>query len=122
LKCPYCSSKQTRKYGTNILKTGIKVQKSKCKDCQKRFNERTATPMSRLRHSSEQVALAMKIRREGNGIRATVIIFCNSYVTIIGWEKHLAEMEKDWSPDAPVHGDITVEGDELYTRIKKPSC
>lgn len=75
--------------------------------------------MSRLRHSPETVALAMKMRGEGNGLRATGRILGKSHATIIGWEKHLAEMEEQWSPTAPEGGDLTVEGDELYTRVKK---
>ena len=54
----------------------------------------------------------MKMRTEGNGLRATAIILGKSHATIIGWEKHLAEMEKKWSPAAPNDGDGTLEGDE----------
>lgn len=75
--------------------------------------------MYRLRHSSEKVALAMKMRAEGKGLRATGRILEKSHATIIGWEKHLAKMEEKWSPTAPEGGDITLEGDELYTRVKK---
>ena len=75
--------------------------------------------MSRLRHSSETVALAMKMRSEGNGLRATGRILGKSHATIIGWERHLAEMEEAWRPSAPSEGDVTLEGDELYTRVKK---
>ncbi|MDJ0741951.1 MAG: helix-turn-helix domain-containing protein [Xenococcaceae cyanobacterium MO_167.B27] len=74
--------------------------------------------MSRLRHSPEKVALAMKMRTEGNGLRATARILGKSHATIIGWEKHLAEMEKKWSPAAPNDGDGTLEGDEEGSKIK----
>ena len=75
--------------------------------------------MYRLGHSSEKVALAMKMRGEGNGLRATGRILGKSHATIIGWEKHLAKMEEKWTPSAPEGGDVTLEGDELYTRVKK---
>lgn len=75
--------------------------------------------MSRLRHSSAKVALAMKMRAEGNGLRATGRILGKSHATIIGWEKHLEKMEAKWAPTAPEGGDVTLEGDELYTRVKK---
>ncbi len=75
--------------------------------------------MYRLRHSPEKVAKAMKMRTEGNGLRATARILGKSHATIIGWEKHLAEIEEKWSPAAPNGGDVTLEGDELYTRVKK---
>ena len=75
--------------------------------------------MYRLRHSSEKVALAMKMRGEGNGLRATGRILGKSHATIIGWEKHLEKTAEKWSPAAPEEADVTLEGDELYTRVKK---
>ena len=75
--------------------------------------------MYRLRHSSETVSLAMKMRSEGNGLRATGRILGKSHATIIGWENHLEKMEAKWSPTAPEGADVTLEGDELYTRVKK---
>ncbi len=77
--------------------------------------------MSKLRNSAEKVALAIKIRGEGNGLRATARILGKSHATIIGWEKRLAQMKEKWSPAAPQGGDVTIEGDELYTRVKKHS-
>ncbi|MEL4897278.1 hypothetical protein P9B04_17780 [Crocosphaera sp. Alani8] len=71
------------------MKNAAKIQKYKFKDCGRRFNQRTGTPMYRLRHSPKTVALAMKIRSEGNGLRATGRILGKSHATIIGWEKHL---------------------------------
>ncbi len=61
----------------------------------------------------------MKIRSEGNGIRATARILGKSHATRIGSEKHLAKIEKKWSPPALENGDVTREGDEIYTRVKK---
>lgn len=84
MNCPHCSSKKTIKHGTDTLKNGIKVQNYKCKNCQKRFNERTGTPMSKIHHLPEKVALAMRIQSEGNGLRATTRILGKSHATIIG--------------------------------------
>lgn len=119
LKCPYCSSDKTIKYGKDNLKIAILVQKYKGKNCQKYFNERTGTPMSRLRHSSEKVALAMKMRSEVDGLRGIARTLEKSHSTIIGWEKPLALMAEKWSPPAPEQQNITLEGDEVYTRVKK---
>ena len=119
MNCPHCYSKKTIKHGTDTLNNGIKVQNYKCKNCKKRFNERTGTPMSKIHNLPGKVALAMKIRSEGNGLRATARILSKSHATIIGWEKKLADMEQNWSPSAPARDDVTIEGDELYTRVKK---
>jgi len=119
MNCPHCSSENTIKYGIDTLKIGIKVQRYKCKNCRKQFNERTGTPMSRLRNSSKKVALAIKMRTEGTGLRAVGRNLDRSHSTIIYWEQRLVNVEKQWSPNAPENGDITLEGDELYTRVKK---
>ena len=33
------------------------------------------------------------------------------------WEQKLANQAEQWSPEAPVGGDVTIEGDEIYTRV-----
>jgi hypothetical protein len=33
------------------------------------------------------------------------------------WEQKLATHSQQWSSDAPAGSDITVEGDEVYTRV-----
>jgi len=73
--------------------------------------------MARLRNPPEIVSVAVKMRTEGMGIRAAGRVLEKSHATIIRWEKRLATKQKDWSPPAPVSGDITVEGDEVYTRV-----
>jgi hypothetical protein len=39
--------------------------------------------------------------------------------TGILWEKRLASESQDWSPPVPVGCDITIEGDEVYTKVEK---
>jgi len=87
-----------------------------------RCNQRTGSPMARLRTATLIVSLGLKIRTEGMGIRATVRVIEKSHATIINWERRVAVKESAWTPPAPANGDITVEGDELYTRgARKPS-
>jgi hypothetical protein len=73
--------------------------------------------MARLRTSSTLVALAMNVRTEGMGVRATGRSFGKSHSTILRWEHRLAQHINGWSPPAPPGSDITVEGDEGYTRV-----
>lgn len=63
------------------------------------------------------VSYAMKVRTEGTGVRATGRAFDKSHSTILRWEQRLADQEAAWSPPAPENTDITLEGDELYTRV-----
>lgn len=73
--------------------------------------------MSRLRTPASVVSLAMKMRSEGMGIRASGRVLEKSHVSIMRWEQKLAEHSQQWSPSAPTGGDVTIEGDEVYTRV-----
>lgn len=116
MDCPYCNH-HAIKYGTERLKDGRQIQTYYCRGCHKRFNERTATPMGRLRTPTTTVAIALKMRTEGTAIRATGRVLEKSHSTVIRWEKRVAEILSAWSPPAPSGTDVTVEGDELYTRV-----
>lgn len=74
--------------------------------------------MARLRTAPEIVSAALSVRSEGLGIRATGRSFEKSHTTIMGWEERFAAQAEKWSPP-PVKTDVTVEGDEVYTRVKE---
>ena len=54
---------------------------------------------------------------EGLGVPATGGSFSESHATIIPWERRLAEKGSYWSPSAPKGAEVTLEGEELYTRV-----
>ena len=56
------------------------------------------------------------MRTEGMGIHASGRVLEKSHATIIRWEQRLAAKALDWSPKAPSDGEVTVEGDQVYTR------
>ena len=111
MECPHCQSQKTIKNGKHHHQDGKAIQNYLCKGCGKRFSERTGTPMSRLRTPARVVSLALKMRSEGMGIRASGRVLEKSHVSIMRWEQKLAPQSQQWSPDAPAAGDITVEGD-----------
>ncbi len=117
MRCPRCESDQLYKNGVRHLKDGTPVQYYQCRSCQKRFNERAGTPMSRLRSSVDEVSMALKMRSEGLGLRASGRVMGRSHGTIRQWEARFAEQSDAWSPPAPNHCDVTLEGDELYTKV-----
>lgn len=119
MECPYCQSQKIRKRGFDSLQDGTLIQRYQCKDCNRRFNERTGTPMARLRTASSVVSYAITARTEGMGVRAAGRTFGKSHTTIMRWEKRLADQVLNWSPPAPAGSDVTVEGDEVYTRVGK---
>ena len=73
--------------------------------------------MARLRTPASIVSAAINVRTEGLGLRATGRSFGKSHATIIKWERRLAACEPHCSPPAPGESDLTVEGDEVYTRV-----
>lgn len=73
--------------------------------------------MARLRTPSTVVSAAISVRTEGLGVRATGRSFGKSHSTIIRWERRLADQALHWSPPAPKGTDVTLEGDEVYTRV-----
>ena len=118
MNCPYCGGAAV-KNGTNRLKDNTVIQGYRCKACGKRFNERTGTPMARLRTPTSMVAIAQKKRTEGTGIRATGRILEKSHSTIIRWKQRVADKATAWSPPAPPDTEVTIVGDELYTRVRE---
>ena len=54
---------------------------------------------------------------EGMGIRASGRVLGKAHSNISRWEKRLADQANAWSPPAPEQSDLTLEGDELYTRV-----
>ena len=117
MECPHCRSQKVTKRGFDALQDGTLIQRYRCKDCRKRFNERTGTPMARLRTPSLVVSYAINARTEGMGVRAVGRTFGKSHATILRWEHRLADQSEHWSPPAPEGSDVTVEGDEVYTRV-----
>ena len=65
----------------------------------------------------EQVERVLKMRSEGMGVRAAARVEGIAHATVSLWEQRLAQTESEWSPPAPEGSDLTVEGDELYTRV-----
>jgi transposase-like protein len=117
MRCPHCQSEQTVKNGTVKMQDQSFQQRYLCQSCGKRFNQRTNTAMARLRTSSTVVSAAINVRTEGLGVRATGRSFGKSHSTIIRWEGRLATQASQWSPVAPDGADVTLEGDEVYTRV-----
>jgi transposase-like protein len=70
MNCIHCQSEAIVKNGTKTLKTGQVLQQYLCNTCGRRFNERSGTPMARLRTPVTTVEMALNARHEGLGIRA----------------------------------------------------
>ena len=73
--------------------------------------------MAGLRTPASIVSIALKMRGEGIGVRASSRVLDKSHSTILRWEARMAAQAAQWSPSAPVESDVTLENDELYTRV-----
>jgi len=117
MQCPHCQSQSAIKNGKYSLQDGSLIQHYRCKACTKRFSEKTGTPMFRLRTPTSIVSIALKMRGEGMGVRASSRVLDKSHSTILRWSARMAAQVATWSPPAPVGSDVTLENDELYTRV-----
>jgi transposase-like protein len=115
MNCVHCESNRIVKNGKDQA-VGQSIQTYRCNECGRRFNERSGTPMARLRTPASVVSMAMKVRSEGLGIRATGRVLEKSGGSIINWEKRISAQVSNWSPPAPEGSEVTLEGDEVYTR------
>jgi transposase len=75
--------------------------------------------MSGLRTPTGIVSLALKMRGEGMGVRASSRVLDKSHSTILRWEGRMASQASNWSPPAPSNGEVTLESDEVYTRVSE---
>jgi transposase-like protein len=114
MNCIHCQSEAIVKNGTKTLKTGQVLQQYLCNTCGRRFNERSGTPMARLRTPVTTIEMALNARHEGLGIRAVARVVGTSPSNIT---TRLSSHLPAWSPPAPEGGEVTIEGDELYTRV-----
>lgn len=120
MRCPHCQSERTVKNGTVKLQDQSLQQRYRCQACSKRFNERTNTPMARLRTPSTLVSGAIKVRTEGLGVRATGRSLGKAHATIIRWERRLSAQVSPWSPLAPDGADARRRRG-LHSRGREPA-
>jgi transposase-like protein len=116
MNCTYCESERVVRNGKK-QSGGKSIQRYLCNECGRRFNERSGTPIARLRTPVETIVMAMKMRSEGLGVRATGRVVGKSGSSITNWEQRISNQIGKWSPKAPAGAEVTIEGDEVYTRV-----
>ena len=119
MRCPRCESDSLWKNGKRQLSIGQVVQYYHCKDCHKWFNERAGTPMHRIKISAEHVATVLRSRSEGLELRAAGRVSGSSHSSVVRREARLANHQEHWSPPPAPETEVTLEGDELYTKVGK---
>jgi transposase-like protein len=90
MDCVYCKSQRVVKNGKDQA-AGEPIQRYRCNDCGRRFNERSGTPMARLRTSADIISIAMNARNEGLSLREVGRNLGKSGNSIDNWEKRLSD-------------------------------
>lgn len=75
--------------------------------------------MARLRTPQPIIESALQARSEGLGVRATARVVGKSHSSITCWEERMAAQEAQWSATPSETQAVTMEGDELYTKVEK---
>ena len=88
----------------------------KC-SCGKRFSARTGTILNGLRSFKNTVMSALHARSEGCGVRSTGRLVGKAHSAVIGWERRLASSANELEEAVPSDFEVTIESDELYTRV-----
>jgi len=111
MKCPYCQSQKTHKYGRQRGK-----QRFKCNLCKRQFVE-VLTPLGYKENIKEQ---CLKMYLNGIGFRAIQRIMGVHHTTIIKWVKELGKKaEKEYNEDGGQEIPEITQIDELQTFIGK---
>ncbi|MEO5332877.1 MAG: hypothetical protein H7839_12710 [Magnetococcus sp. YQC-5] len=113
--CPSC-----RHVGATIHKHYTTVHNGvrellQCQACGFRFSETHGTPMEDLKSPISKVALAIKMRDEGMGLRATGRVIGSHKKTISEWEERFAGQKETLMLYGLCHEflRLTFEGDDL---------
>lgn len=117
MQCPHCKSQSVVKNGKYFLRDGTTIQHYLCKDCSKRFSDKTGTPIAGLRTPVAIVSIALKMRGEGMGVRASSRVLDKSHSTIMRWESRMVAQAGLCGHRPPPKEARSRSGlDELYTR------
>ena len=121
LPCPTCESADIRQYKRySTLHNGDRLL-FEYNICHNRFSETTGSPMENIKSPISKVALALKMRSEGLGLRATGRVLGSDKHTITRWEERFADQKSTLMLYSLCHDfiSLTFEGDELYTIVGK---
>lgn len=92
-----------------------------CKSCKKSFSETKNTPMEHIKVPLSKVALALKLRNEGLGLRATGRVLNSNKRSISDWEKRFSAQKDTLMLYVLCYNfiSLTFEGDEVYSIVNQ---
>jgi transposase-like protein len=114
-----CQPLKTRKSYT--LKGGTVRQLYTCPECQPCFSETHDTPLANLKTPLSRIVEIVQALNEGLGVNAVCRVFGVSKNSLYRWQERLSDLKPTLLLYArcPQFLNLMVEGDELYTKVKK---
>jgi transposase-like protein len=121
LYCPNCDCQQLKTRKSYTLKGGAVRQLYGCSECQHCFSETHDTPLANLKTPLSQIVLILQALDEGLGVNAVCRLFRVSKNSLYRWQERLSDLKPTLLLYALCHQflNLVVEGDELYTKVKK---
>ena len=121
LYCPNCDCQQLKTRKSYTLKGGAVRQLYRCPECQHCFSETHDTPLANLKTPLSQIVLILQALNEGLGVNAVCRLFRVSKNSLYRWQERLSDLKPTLLLYALCHQflNLMVEGDELYTKVKK---
>jgi len=119
--CPHCYSEKVKIHSHYQTKGNGERKMLTCGECGGCFSETYGTMLSGLNTPLSEIIKVLKARMKGMGLNATVRTFSYSKKTILNWEKKLSGLQETLFLYALANEfmKLEMEGDELYTKIRK---
>src|SRR3954468_2662620 len=123
LYCPECGCQQIEAHKSYPVKAGGVRQLYYCPDCKRYFSETYNTPLANLKTPLSRIVEILQALNEGLGVNAVCRVFGVSKNSPYRWQERLSDLKPTLLLYALCHQflNLVVEGDELYTKVKKRS-
>jgi transposase-like protein len=121
LYCPECGCQQIEAHKSYPVKAGGVRQLYYCPECKGHFSETHNTPLANLKTPLSRIIEILQALNEGLGVNAVCRVFGVSKSSLYRWQQRLSDLKPTLVWYALCHQFLTlvVEGDELYTKVKK---
>ncbi len=117
--CPYCHSKNLKKYGIRNNKSGA-IQRYHCVDCNKTFSINIG--FEKMKHNPKAITAAMQLYFSGESLRNTqkslkLLGTDVSYQTISNWIEKYTLIMKNYVDNIKPNVSSTWRADEVFIKI-----
>jgi transposase-like protein len=121
LRCVDCGGKEVEICRPYTLKQGAQRTIYSCAACDRTFSETTNTPLAYLKTPISVVVHVLSALTEGMGINAAARLYGVGKNSIYRWQERLSGVKQTLLLYALTHQFLhqVIEGDELYTRVRK---